>query len=99
MLNVMEEKILDKNTELLHLYEKFKFVEAVANKFYRKDMHYGFNIWREQTRGAKRIANIMECAFSRAIPQHLTRVYFGRWVQTSKMLKRIEIAGMLLNEF
>ena len=42
----MEEKILEKNTQLLHLYEKFKFIAAVANKFARKDMHYGFNIWR-----------------------------------------------------
>ena len=41
----------------------------------------------------------MESAFSRAIPQHLKRVYFGRWLKTANVLKRVEIAGMLLSEF
>lgn len=45
-LGVMEEKILTKNTEMLHLYEKIKYMITLSNKLARKDMHYGFSIWR-----------------------------------------------------
>ncbi len=55
----MSEKVLLKNTELLHLYQKIKYVVAIVNKFSRKDKHYGFSIWREQARGSKRIKNIL----------------------------------------
>lgn len=55
----MEEKILAKNTEMLHLYEKIKYMTTLSNKLARKDKHYGFSIWREQCRGAKRLSNLL----------------------------------------
>lgn len=56
-LNKMDEELLTKNTEMLNLYEKIKFIGALAGKLSRKDKHYAFSIWREQTRGTRRIAN------------------------------------------
>ena len=95
----MEEKVLEKNTQLLHLFEKMKYMATLASKFYRKDMHYGFNIWREECRAAKKVSNVLETAFCKVLPNHLKRHYFGQWLKTSSVLKRIEIAGMLLEDF
>ena len=56
-LNKMDEQLLTKNTEMLHLFEKFQFIGVLSNKLGRKDKHYAFSIWREQTRGLRKIAN------------------------------------------
>ena len=95
----MEERMLEKNTEMLHLFEKMKFTVGLANKMYRKDMHYGFNLWREQCRAERKVANVLETVFCKVIPNQLKRVYFGRWSQIATVLKRVEIAGMLLTEY
>ena len=95
----MEEKVIEKNTELLQLYEKIKFMTVLAGKFQRKDLHFGFNIWREECRGVKKVSNVLESVLMRTIPKHLKRVYFGRWHQNWSILKRVEIAGMLLSEY
>lgn len=71
----------------------------IANKCYRKDKHYGFNLWREQARGEKRVSNILEQAFGRTLPLHLKKQYFNKWNTKTNMLKRIEMASILLNEF
>jgi hypothetical protein len=99
VLNTMEETVLAKNTHILHMFEKIKYTTAIANKMQRKDMHYGFNLWREQTRGIKKISNVLEVAFTRTLPSHLKRSYFWRWLDTSQLLKRVEIAGMLLSDY
>lgn len=59
ILGAMEEKIHENTSNMLHLYEKIKFTVAIANKCYRKDKHYGFNIWRENCRGVKKLQNIL----------------------------------------
>ena len=74
---------------MLQLFEKIKFMVSIANKYQRKDMHYGFNVWREECRGAKKVSNVLESAFCRAIPNHLKRVYFGRWQKNWSLLKRV----------
>lgn len=98
-LGLMEEKLLQKNTEMLHLYEKIKYMVTLFNKISRKDKHYGFNIWREECRGAKRISNILETAFCRIVPNNLKKTAFHRWNKSSSMMKRLEVAGMLLTDF
>lgn len=99
ILGSMEEKILQNNTEMLNLYEKLKYIVVIANKNYRKDKHYGFNIWRENCRGTKRIANIIEHAFCRVIPRQLLREYFKKWNKSSNFIRRIDTATILLNEY
>jgi hypothetical protein len=84
---------------MLHLYEKIKFLGALSGKLGRKDKHYGFSIWREQARGTKKIANIVESAFLRTLPRLLTRSFFQRWNKNTSMLKRIEVGGLLLTEY
>jgi hypothetical protein len=69
----MDEKIHTDNTNMLHLFEKIKYVVAIANKNYRKDKHYGFNHWRNNCRGVKRMSNILENSLCRVIPRHLMR--------------------------
>ena len=64
---------------MLNVFEKLKYVVGVANKGYRKDMHYGFSIWRESCREMRLVGNRLECAFGRVVPGQLKRVYFGRW--------------------
>ena len=43
----MIEKTYDKNMAIFHVYEKVKYLSIIANKASRKDLHYGFNKWRE----------------------------------------------------
>ena len=96
-LNTMEEQVIEKNTKLLQLFEKIKYMVAVSHKYQRKDMHYGFSVWREECRGVKKVSNTLELAFSKALPKHLKRVYFGKWQKNWEVLKRVEISGMLLS--
>jgi hypothetical protein len=76
-----------------------KYIVVIANKNYRKDKHYGFNIWRGNCRGTKRIANIIEHAFCRVIPRQLLREYFKKWNKSSNLIRRIDTATILLNEY
>jgi len=64
---------------MLHLFEKIKYIVAIANKNYRKDKHYGFNIWRSNCRSTKKVSNVIENAFHKILPRHLVREYFKRW--------------------
>ena len=46
VLGAAEEQVIQKNMDMLQLYEKMKYMAAIANKNLRKDKHYGFNLWR-----------------------------------------------------
>jgi hypothetical protein len=59
VIGTMEEKIHQDNTNMLHLFEKIKYIVAIANKNYRKDKHYGFNHWRNNCRSTKKVSNII----------------------------------------
>lgn len=96
MISTMDEKILEKNTNMLHLFEKIKYIVAIANKSYRKDKHYGFSQWRSNCRNVKKFANVLENTFNKVLPRHLRREYFKKWNRSTRMEKRIHTASILL---
>jgi hypothetical protein len=84
---------------MLHLFEKLKYIVVIANKSYRNDKHYGFNLWRSSCRTEKKLSNVLEITFNRVIPLHLIREYVKRWNSSARILKRVQIAAILLTEF
>jgi hypothetical protein len=95
----MDEKIHENNTNMLHLFEKIKYIVAIANKSYRKDRHYGFNLWRNTCRNERKVENILENSLIKVIPRHLTREYFKKWNTSARLYKRLHTASILLEEF
>ena len=65
-----------------------KYIATVANKCARKDMHYGFNIWRNRAHKTKQAATCMEKAFLKILPLQIQRHYFREWNKSAYTLKR-----------
>jgi len=95
----MTEKLHQNNNSILQLFEKLKFTTSIANKGYRKDRHYFFNIWRSNSSSITKLSNLLVKVFDKILPNHLKKQYFSQWNRNSRMLKRIQTAGILLKEF
>ncbi|CAM6006605.1 unnamed protein product [Sphagnum balticum] len=92
----METQVSRNSLSLLQLYEKIKYFVVVANKNYRKDQHYAFNLWRGNAQTVKRMAEVLDRTLGRALPRLLVRNYFRRWLGKAEVAKRLDTATLLL---
>ena len=95
----MIETTYDKNLAIFHLYEKGKYLTIITNKVSRKDLHYGFNKWRENYHSKTEIQSRLIKLFTKILPNNHKRNAFQIWKNQSAMESRLILANRLLNEY
>lgn len=79
ILNKMMEAVNSKNMALFHIYEKSKYIAVLANKVSRKDLHYGFNRWRQNYQHKTQTYNKLAKMLFKTVPSYEKRAAFGKW--------------------
>lgn len=93
----MMETINERNLTMFHDYEKGKYVLVLGNKVSRKDLHYGFNRWRENYQYKTHAYNKLGKLFFKVVPGYEKRTAFGRWKANANFEARLELANTLLD--
>lgn len=99
VLNKMAAITYDRNLALFHVYEKGKYLTLIKNKIARKDLHYGFNKWRENYQSQTECRNVLSKVILKTVPMSQKRTAFRKWKNQAATENRLLLANKLLNEY
>lgn len=79
VMNRMTAITYERNLALFHVYEKGKYLTLIKNKIARKDMHYGFNKWRESYQRMTECRSVISKIVLKTVPFSQKRTAFRKW--------------------